>query len=41
MHAPLYEENNKLDVIVDYKENTEYDDWTHSMYCNWIDKQGV
>lgn len=41
MHAPLYEENNDTFVIVDTTEDTGYEKWVHSMYCDWMEKQGM
>lgn len=41
MKAPLYKEEFDELVIVDRTERTDYDDWTHSMYHNWIQEQGV
>lgn len=38
-----YENNEESDpfVIIDRTESTQYDDWTHSMYCNWMQNQGM
>lgn len=41
MHAPLYKEESDPFVIIDRTESTEYDDWTHSMYCDWLQRQGI
>ena len=36
--APLYKKD-ELDVIIDRTVRTDYDNWTHSMYCDWVQKQ--
>lgn len=41
MKAPLYNEESDPFVIIDKTESTEYDDWTHSMYCDWMQRQGM
>lgn len=41
MHAPLYKEESDPFVIIDRTESTEYDDWSHSMYCEWMQRQGM
>lgn len=37
MHAPLYKEESDPYQIT---EPIEYNNWTHSMYCEWLQKQG-
>lgn len=39
MKAPLY--TDELGVIIDKTKSTDYDDWTHSMYCDWMQRQGM
>lgn len=36
MHAPLYTEESDPFVIT---EPTDFDAWTHSMYCDWMESQ--
>ena len=40
MHAPLYNEDSDSSVIIDRTEAIEYNNWTHSMYCDWLESQG-
>lgn len=42
MHAPLYtEKEDEKFIIIDKTESTDYDNWTHSMYCDWMQRQGM
>lgn len=37
-HASLYKDDDQS-VIIDKEESTAFDDWAHSMYCNWLSNQ--